>query len=90
MSRACYACRANAGNNEYCPHCGSYIGKPVGPEGNGRANQHWNDADEVAERKTCMRCGKGVVGALYCSTCRSGIKSTLDMIRERHRRNFYE
>jgi hypothetical protein len=31
-----------------------------------------------------------VVAALYCSNCRSGIKSTLDMIRERHRRNFSE
>lgn len=91
MSRGCYACGAkNAGNDEHCHYCGSYVGKPVEPAHNGRANLHWNGDGEVAERKTCMRCGVPVVGALYCSSCRSGMKSTLDLIRERHRRNFYE
>jgi ribosomal protein L40E len=90
MSRACYGCGVgNAGDDEHCRYCGSYLGKPVQVERNGRA-VHWNGTDEVAERKTCMRCGAPVVAALYCSNCRSGIKSTLDMIRERHRRNFSE
>jgi hypothetical protein len=88
MSRACYACRAKAGDNENCPYCGSYIGKPVRSAGNARAGLHWNHDDEVEERKTCMRCGAPVVGALYCSSCRSGMKTTLDLIRDRYRRKF--
>jgi hypothetical protein len=86
MGRICYRCKTiNAGNEERCTVCNFYIGNVPKL---GETGAETNVMDDISERDTCMRCGIPVHKTLYCDNCRRGMKSTMDMIRDRHRKNW--